>query len=66
MITTFALRTHMGSLTIELSKLKRDTKTKYHSKLAAKLVNLSTSVKTYWSILKISLMIGKFQLYPHD
>ena len=30
----------------------RDTKTEYHSKLAAKLVNPSTSAKTYCSILK--------------
>ena len=40
------------NLTTELSNLIRDTKTEYHSKLAAKLVNPSTSAKTYWSILK--------------
>ena len=38
--------------TTEVSNLIRDTKTEYHSKLAAKLVNPSTSAKTYWSILK--------------
>ena len=41
----------LENLTIELSNLIRDTKTEYHSKLAAKLVNPSTSAKTYWSIL---------------
>ena len=42
----------LENLTNELSNLVRDTKTEYHSKLAAKLVNPSTSAKTYWSILK--------------
>ena len=42
----------LENLTTELSNLIRDTKTDYHSKLAAKLVNPSTSGKTYWSILK--------------
>ena len=42
----------LENLTTELSNLIRDTKTEYHSKLAAKLVNPSTSAKTYWSILK--------------
>ena len=40
------------NLTTEHSNLIHDTKTEYHSKLAAKLVNPSTSAKTYWSILK--------------
>ena len=40
------------NLTTELSNLICDTKTEYHSKLAAKLVNPSTSAKTYCSILK--------------
>ena len=40
------------NLRTELSNLIRDTKTEYHSKLAAKLVNPSTSARTYWSILK--------------
>ena len=39
-------------LTTEFYNLIRDTKTEYHSKLAAKLVNPSTSAKTYWSILE--------------
>ena len=43
------------NLTTGLSNLIRDTKTEYHSKLAAKLVNPSTSAKTYWSILKRDL-----------
>ena len=42
----------LENLTTELSNLIGDTKTEYHSKLAAKLVNHSTSGKTYWSILK--------------
>ena len=42
----------LENLTTELSNLIRDTKTEYHSKLAAKLVNPSTSAKTYWPILK--------------
>ena len=42
----------LENLTTELSNLIRDTKTEYHSKLAAKLVNPSTRAKTYWSILK--------------
>ena len=42
----------LENLTTELSNLIRDIKTEYHSKLAAKLINPSTSAKTYWSILK--------------
>ena len=42
----------LENLTTELSNLIRDTKTEYHSKLAAKLVNPSTSAKTYWSTFK--------------
>ena len=42
----------LENLIIQLWNLIRDTKTEYHSKLAAKLVNPSTSAKTYWSILK--------------
>ena len=42
----------LENLPTELSNLIRDTKTEYHRKLAAKLVNPSTSPKTYWSILK--------------
>ena len=42
----------LENLTTELSNLIRDTKTEYHSMLAAKLVNPSTSAKTYRSILK--------------
>ena len=40
------------NLTTELSNLIRDTKTEYHSKLAAKSVIPSDSAKIYWSILK--------------
>ena len=40
------------NLLTELSNLIRDTKTEYHTKSAAKLVNPSTSAKTCWSILK--------------
>ena len=42
----------LENLTTELSNLIRDTKPAYHSKLAAKLVNPSSSAKTYRSILK--------------
>ena len=42
----------LENLTTELSNLIRDTKTEYHSKLAAKSVNPSNSTKIYWSILK--------------
>ena len=42
----------LENLTTEFSNLIRDTKIEYHYKLAAKLVNPSTSAKTYWSILK--------------
>ena len=41
-----------GNLTTKLSNLIRITKTEYRRKLATKLVNPSTSVKTYWSIFK--------------
>ena len=37
----------LENLTSELSNLIRDTKTEYRSKFAAKLVNPSTSAKTY-------------------
>ena len=40
------------NLTTELSNMIRDTKSEYHSKLAAKFINPITSAKTYWSILK--------------
>ena len=43
----------LENLTTDLSNLIRDTKTEYHSKLAAKLINPSTSARTYWSVLKI-------------
>ena len=49
------------NLTTELSNLIHDTKTEYHSKLAAKLVNPNTSAKTCWSILKTFPMVGKLQ-----
>ena len=42
----------LENLRTELSNLIRDTKTEYHSKLSAKLVNPSTTAKTCWSILK--------------
>ena len=40
------------NLLTEPSNLIRDTKTEYHTKSAAKLVNPSTSAKICWSILK--------------
>ena len=55
----------LENLATELSSLIRDTKTKYHSKLAAKLVNPSTSPKTYWSILKTFTIVRKLQWYLH-
>ena len=42
----------LENLTNELSNLIPDTKTKYHIKLAAKLVNPSISAKRGWSILE--------------
>ena len=53
------------NVTTELSNLIRDTKTEYHSKLAAKLVNPSTSAKTYWSILKTFANGRKVPVIPH-
>ena len=35
----------LENLTTELSNVIRDTKTEYHSKLVAKLINPSTSAK---------------------
>ena len=55
----------LENLTTELSSLIRDTKTEYHSKLAAKLVNPSTSAKTYWSILKTLANSKKVLVNPH-
>ena len=55
MINTYALITYA---------LIRDTKTEYHSKLAVKLVNLSTRTKTYRSILKILANGGKVPVIP--
>ena len=54
----------LENLATELSSLIRDTKTKYHSKLAAKLVNPSTSPKTYWSILKTFTIVRKVTVIP--
>ena len=51
----------LENLPTELSNLIRDTKTEYYSKLAAKLVNPSTSAKTSGQFLKLLLMVGKFQ-----
>ena len=54
----------LENLTSELSNLIRDTKTEYRSKFAAKLVNPSTSAKTYWSILKTSAYGRKVPVIP--
>ena len=43
----------LENLVTELLNLIHNTKTQYHSKLAAKLVNPSASAKTYWLILNI-------------
>ena len=53
----------LENLTTELSSLIRDTD--YHSKLAAKLVNPSTSAKTNWSILKTLANSMKVLVNPH-
>ena len=42
----------------------RDTETEYHRELAAKLVNPSTSAKTYWSILKTFVNGRKVPVIP--
>ena len=55
---------HLENLMTELSNLIRDTKTEYHSKLAAKLVNPSTSAKTYWSLLKTFANDRKVPVIP--
>ena len=57
---------HLENLTSELYNLIRDTKTEYHSKLAAKLVNPSTSAIAYWSILKTFSNGGKVPVIPPD
>ena len=54
----------LGKFATELSNLIPDTKTEYHSKLAAKLVNPSTSAKTYWSILKTFVNGRKVPVIP--
>ena len=55
---------HLENLTSDLSNLIRDTKTEYYRKLAIKLVNASTSAKTYWSILKTFANGRKFPVTP--
>ena len=52
------------NLKIELSNLIPDTKTEYHSKLATKLVNPSTSAKVYWSIFRIFANGSKVPVIP--
>ena len=54
----------LENLTAELSNLICDTKTDYQSKLAAKLVNPSTTAKTYWSILKTFANCRKVPVIP--
>ena len=54
----------LENLTTELSNLARDTKTEYHNKLVAKLVNPSNSAKTYWSISKTFTNSRKVPLMP--
>ena len=54
----------LENLATELPSLIHDTKTKYHNKLAAKLVNPNTSSKTYWSILKTSTIVRKVTVIP--
>ena len=54
----------LENLTTELSNLIRDTKTEYHSKLAAKFVNPGTSAKTYWLILKTFANGRKVPMIP--
>ena len=54
----------LENLTTELSNMIRNTKTEYHSKLAAKLLNPSTSAKTYRSILKTFANGRKVPIIP--
>ena len=56
---------HIENLTTELSNLILENKTKYHTKLAAKLVNPITSAKTHWSILKTFANGRKVPVIPH-
>ena len=55
---------HFEKLTTELSNLMRDIKIEYHSKLAARSVNSSTSAKTYWPILKTFTNDRKVPVIP--
>ena len=54
----------LENLTTELLNLILDTKTEFHSKLVAKLVNPNTSAKTYWSILKTFANNRKVSVIP--
>ena len=55
---------HLGSLTSELSNLILDTKSEYHSNLAATLVNSNTSVKSYYWMFKTFANGGKIPAIP--
>ena len=55
---------HLENLTTELSNLIRDNKTEYHRKLAAKLVNPSSSARTFWPILKTFANFRKVPVIP--
>ena len=53
----------------QLSSLIANLKNKYYSKVAKELLDLSTSPKTYWSILKTFLNNKKTSVIPlifHD
>ena len=57
------------SLQSQLSSLIANLKNKYFSKAAKKLIDRSTSPKTYWSILKTFLNNKKIPFIPpifHD
>ena len=57
------------SLQSQLSSLIANLKNKYFSKAAKKLIDRSTSPKTYWSILKTFLNNKKIPVIPpivHD
>ena len=49
----------------EVSKIISKRKEEYHYHLASKLNNLSTSAKTYWSILKTFYNGKKYHLFLH-
>ena len=49
----------------ELINIIKSSKENFHNNLANKLNDSNTSSKTYWSIMKTSLMAKKLLLFHH-